>query len=96
MNTLPQFTLVITLLFYSLSTAAQSIVINEVMAANKTVLADEDGDFPDWIELYNPNSVPVDLTGLSLSDDADSLALWSFPSTVLLPNTYKIVFCSLK
>ena len=30
-------------------------VISEFMADNDTVLADEDGDFSDWIEIHNPD-----------------------------------------
>jgi hypothetical protein len=32
---------------------AQSVVINELMASNGTIIADEDGDYGDWIELLN-------------------------------------------
>ena len=32
---------------------AGKLVITELMEKNKSVLADEDGDFSDWIELYN-------------------------------------------
>ena len=30
-----------------------AVVINEFMASNGSTLADEDGGFEDWIELYN-------------------------------------------
>ena len=32
-----------------------TVVINEAMASNGGVIADDDGDFEDWIELYNPH-----------------------------------------
>ena len=32
---------------------AQKLVINEVMSANVSTIADKDGDYPDWIEIYN-------------------------------------------
>jgi hypothetical protein len=32
---------------------AQQLVISEIMAVNDSTLADEDGDFPDWIESGN-------------------------------------------
>ena len=45
------------------------VLINEWMAANTAFLADPaDGAYDDWLELYNPNPVLVDLTGYSLSD----------------------------
>ncbi len=39
----------------SFSSTAQ-IVINEGSNRNYSTLADEDGDYPDWIELYNAGS----------------------------------------
>ena len=35
------------------------------------ILYDEDGDTPDWIEIYNPTSEPVNLSGFGLSDDTE-------------------------
>ena len=35
------------------------VVINEVMSENETTLTDEDGDYSDWIELYNTGSDTV-------------------------------------
>jgi len=29
------------------------IVINELMSKNETTIADFEGDYPDWIEIYN-------------------------------------------
>ncbi len=55
------------------------VVINEFMASNDTTVADQDGEYDDWIELYNNGTASVDLTGYSLSDDATDLMLWSFP-----------------
>jgi hypothetical protein len=37
--------------------------ITEFMAANSVTLADEDGEFPDWIEIHNPGNVPASLDG---------------------------------
>jgi hypothetical protein len=47
-----------------------TVCINEFMAANQVAL-EVDGAFPDWIELHNPGSDPVDLEGWGVSDDAD-------------------------
>jgi hypothetical protein len=46
------------------------VTINELLAKNDTVNADERGDFDDWIELYNPSDELVDLSGFGLSDDS--------------------------
>lgn len=45
------------------------LVINEVMAANSTTLADDAGEFDDWIEIKNEGDTAISLAGFSLSDD---------------------------
>ena len=35
---------------------AQDICFNEIMSANVSIITDEDGDFPDWIELFNADT----------------------------------------
>ncbi len=37
------------------------VVLNEVLASNRLTNLDEDGDSSDWLELYNPGAVAVDL-----------------------------------
>ena len=39
-------------LIFSSTVYSQSIRINEIAASN-TIFYDEDGDTPDWIEIYN-------------------------------------------
>jgi len=72
----------------------QSVVINEVMSSNTITIADEDGDFPDWIELYNPTTQPVSLTNYSLSDDSLNPAKWKFAELLLQPKNYLLVYAS--
>jgi hypothetical protein len=43
--------------------APSDIVINELMPVNSTTVADNYGEFDDWIELYNLSSSTVDLSG---------------------------------
>lgn len=69
-------------------------VISEFLASNDIVLADEDGDYPDWVELYNPDAAAVDLTGWHLTDDATLLTKWTFPSTSIPAGGYLVVFAS--
>jgi len=61
---------------------AQSVVINELMSSNKTAVADEAGDFDDWIELYNNGDNSIDLSGYGLSDDAANLGKFKIPDGV--------------
>jgi len=69
-------------------------VISEFMADNETTLADGDGDFSDWIEIFNPTGDAIDLAGYHLTDDAGDLIQWTFPSHVLDPGERVIVFAS--
>jgi hypothetical protein len=71
-------------------------VINEFMASNGASLADQDGDFPDWIEIYNPTNRPINLAGWALTDDPNNPQKWTFPDLTLRSGEYRIVFASAK
>jgi hypothetical protein len=45
------------LFFAFFSVAKAQLVINEGSNRNYQLLSDEDGDYPDWIELYNAGNV---------------------------------------
>jgi len=71
-----------------------SVRITEILAANVTGLTDSDGERSDWIELQNQTPVAVDLAGWRLTDERLNPAKWIFPSTVLPPAQFLIVFAS--
>src|SRR5438105_11143658 len=57
------------------------VLINEWMASNTSALRDPaDGEFKDWLELYNPSINVVDLSGFSLSDGNGGLERLVFPN----------------
>ena len=63
-----------------------SLVINEWMAVNEDALVDpEDGDFDDWIELFNPGIFSADLAGWFLSDDPEEPFKYRIPSGFRIP-----------
>ena len=71
------------------------VMISEVMASNDRSLEDEDGDSPDWIELFNAGDESVDLEGFSLTDDQASPSKWQIPSGVVLePDAFLVLFAS--
>ncbi len=76
--------------------AASAVIISEFMAANGTTLADDDGEYSDWIELSNLSSAPVNLLNWSLTDSPGSLTKWRFPATNLPPGGFLVVFASEK
>jgi hypothetical protein len=71
-------------------------MISEFMALNNSTLQDEDGSYSDWIELYNPGTNAVDLTGWYLSTWSTNLTQWQFPATNLAPHGFLLVFASNK
>ena len=72
----------------------QTIQINEIVSTNGTVLYDEDGDTPDWFELYNTSGQEINLNGYGITDDPSDLSMWVFPSIVLEPNGFLVIFAS--
>ena len=77
--------------FYSLMTVGD-VVVNEFMADNDGIVADSNGDYDDWIELYNNTDQEISLYGYFLSDAGDDLAQWTFPDTSISANGYLIVW----
>ncbi|MEZ5030892.1 MAG: CotH kinase family protein [Saprospiraceae bacterium] len=69
------------------------LVINEFMASNTNTQPDQDGEYDDWIELFNNSDSPVDLGGYFLSDDVSDLTRWTFPvGTVINGKDYLIIW----
>ena len=88
------FLLAPVLIWGQYNATGQGIQINEYCASNTTVLADEDGDFPDWIELYNAGAEAVNLKDYGLSDDIANPLLWRLPDYTLDPGAFLVVFAS--
>ncbi|MEL6852340.1 MAG: CotH kinase family protein, partial [Bacteroidota bacterium] len=75
------------------SQATGELVINEFMASNDHTVADQDGEYDDWIELYNNGSSSLNLEGFYLSDDSTDLFQWAFPAgTVIEANDYLVIW----
>ena len=64
------------------------------MALNSSTLTDENGDYSDWIEIYNNSSSTVNLAGWFLTDNSNDLTQWEFPATNLAAGGYLLVFAS--
>jgi hypothetical protein len=69
------------------------ILINEIMASNKSQVIDDTGKYSDWIELYNPGSMAVLLSGWGLSDQKGVPAKWVFPDISMQPGSYLLIYC---
>jgi hypothetical protein len=72
------------------------VVINEWMADNAGpggYRDPADGLFQDWLELYNPNPVAIDLTGYFLTDDPVSPEKWALPAgSQIGPGSFLVVW----
>lgn len=68
------------------------IVINEIMSSNSTTIYDENGNSPDWIELYSDTE--INLMGYGLSDDTNDPFKWVFQNISLEPESYLLIFAS--
>ena len=76
------------------ASAQRSIQINEACNKNVNILLDEEGDFEDWIEIYNNDTVSIQLKDYYLSDDQQEARMWSFPDLTLDPHEYLLLFAS--
>ena len=74
------------------TSSAGNLVINEFMADNETTVTDQDGDYDDWIELYNNGTSDFSLAGFYLTDDASEPDQWIFPDTSIAAGGYLIVW----
>jgi hypothetical protein len=75
-----------------ISASLMKVYINEYMSRNDSVFPDENGEFHDWVELYNPNERPVPLSGWTLSDNSRNLYKWAFPlGTVIGAGEYMVL-----
>jgi len=59
------------------------LFINEFMASNNTTIADEHGNYGDWIEIYNESEEGIWLGDKYLSDNLASPSKWQMPDFTL-------------
>lgn len=54
------------------------LYINELMSSNNSSVADPNGEFDDWFELFNPGASPINLAGWYATDDPALLTKYQF------------------
>ena len=72
------------------------LVINELLATNQSYNTNSNGEYNDWIELFNPSEFCVSTIGLYLSDDSTDLQKWSLPERSIAPSSYLSVWADNK
>lgn len=79
--------------FFSAEVISQpgEILINEIQASNASY-ADPNGEYDDWVELYNPQTYPVDIGGMYMTDShySNGISAWTqiptgFPTLTTIP-----------
>lgn len=89
-----KITLMLLFLLGIMTTNGQTLVINEVMTSNVSVIADDDGEYNDWIEIYYTGATALNLQGYSLTDDITLPAKWVFPTYWIEPGEHLLIWCS--
>jgi hypothetical protein len=73
------------------------LVINELMASNGKTILDPQGEYDDWIEIYNAGEYAIDVGGMYLTDDLAEPTMWQIPkgnpsATTIVPHGYLLVW----
>ena len=71
----------------------EGLVISEVMSANNSAVPDENGNFPDWLEIYNGSDHDIDMEGVMISHRSDRIS-FPFPAYTLKAGERVIVYAS--
>jgi len=67
--------------------------LNEVLAVNRAAVTNASRRTADFVELWNTNGAPFDLSGMHLSNDPEETGQWAFPTgTVVAANSYVVVW----
>jgi len=74
------------------SSILSDLVINEFMAGNTETIADPQGEYDDWVEIYNRSSESISLEGIYLTDDPEDTVHWEFPDTSIAGYGYILVW----
>jgi len=69
------------------------LVINEFMASNNSIETDPQGQYDDWIEIYNHGSFAIDIGGMYMTDDLSDPTQWRIPpETILDSGAYLLIW----
>lgn len=85
--------MLIFLFLISLHSTSQ-ILINEICPSNVSNKLNENGEYDDWIEIFNDGNSAVNLGGYGLSDIISEPYKFVFPNFDLGPNQKVLVFAS--
>lgn len=72
----------------------KGLVICEVMSSNSSTISDCDGEYSDYIVLYNRSGQRINLSGWCLSDNKTKPTKWGLPAAYMEPGEYFVIFAS--
>ncbi|MEN8223984.1 MAG: lamin tail domain-containing protein [Bacteroidota bacterium] len=78
---------------------AGALIINEFMCSNDNIpVPGDNGDFPDWIEIYNTGDTPIDMGGWYATDDLEDMLQYQLPTddpalTTVPAHGYLVLYC---
>ncbi len=73
---------------YGVGGELPSLYINEFMASNETIITDENGEYDDWIEIYNAGEEAVWLGDKFLTDNMEKPDKWAMPEINIEPGEF--------
>ncbi len=68
------------------------LAVTEIMPRNTAYLRDENGTYPDWLEITNNGETDAALKDYYVSDDADEPLLFVLPDRVLKPGGQILIY----
>lgn len=68
------------------------LYINEIMASNDETIADEAGEFDDWIEIYNGSNEAIFLGDKYLTDNRNRPDKWKFPDIDIQAGEFLLIW----
>jgi hypothetical protein len=77
--------------------SGSALLISEIKAVNEAGMpttVEGKTVYPDWIEIQNAGTEPVDLRGWYLTDDPKDLTKWALPALQVMPGGFLVVCAS--
>ncbi|MBR1788835.1 MAG: CotH kinase family protein [Bacteroidaceae bacterium] len=68
------------------ATGLAKLIVNEIQSANLDQTVDPSWNYGGWVELYNPGTIGVTLTGCWVSDDPDNLQKVHISQPLAIPS----------
>jgi hypothetical protein len=77
---------------YTVDYQPPKLMITEIMAANTKTIADEYGEYDDWLEIYNNDAKALNLKGMYLSSSLNNSMAFELPDLTLDVGQYLLVW----